>query len=524
LPVHSATSSGWLSPRGRLLSAVGLGVLTDVIEAGLVDEAVGDGLAWEMRLRALPSRVGVYFVLGLCLFSESSYREVLRKLTQGLEAVLAAAGWLTPASTALTGVRRRVGERPLEALFARLCSALSPGRDRWTRICGLLAAALDGTTVCAPDTTENTAASGKPGVKKRETRASSGTAQPDTGTYPQLRMVALVTCGTRALLGAVSGPLLGKGTGEQTLARGLLDRLRPGMLLLADRGFYSFALWTAARGTGAHLLWRVKDSLHLPVMQELPDGSYLTRIHDPRAVHARLAKNGTRRRRGSKLPPDTSPLPAASAITVRVIVSAVTVTAEDGTRRTRQVRLITDLTDWRACPAAELAAGYARRWTIQTGYRELKTYLRGPGRLLRARTPELARQELRAYLVIYQAIRFIVVRAAARDGIDPARISFTAALHAVRRTVITARTGMTAALHGAETEILDPGTLVPEREHRLCPRVANTHARHFPARRGHAGPLSQHAKYSLTVTAPSQTTRTTAQQPKHPRPAANQPP
>ena len=83
---------------------------------------------------------------------------------------------------------------------------------------------------------------------------------------------------------------------------------------------------------------------------------------------------------------------------------------------------------------------------------------------------------------------------------------------------------MTAALHAAETEILDPGALVPEREHRLCPRVANTHARHFPARRGHAGPLSQHAKYSLTVTAPSQTTRTTAQQPKHPRPAANQPP
>ena len=371
MPVHSATSSGWLSPRGRLLSAVGLGVLTHVIDPGLVDEAVGDGLAWEMRLRALPSRVGVYFVLGLCLFSESSYREVLRKLTQGLEGLLAAAGWLTPASTALTGVRRRVGERPLEALFARLCSALSPGRDRWTRICGLLAAALDGTTVCAPDTTENTAASGKPGVKKRQTRASSGTAQPDTGTYPQLRMVALVTCGTRALPGAVFGPLLGKGTGEQTLARGLLDRLRPGMLLLADRGFYSFALWTAARGTGAHLLWRVKDSLHLPVMQELPDGSYLTRIHDPRAVHARLAKNGTRRRRGSKLPPDTSPLPAASAITVRVIVSAVTVTAEDGTRRTRQVRLITDLTDWRACPAAELAAGYARRWTIEMVFTQL---------------------------------------------------------------------------------------------------------------------------------------------------------
>lgn len=496
MPVYSAMS-GRVPQRRRLLSAAGLGVLSYVVPADLVDEVVGDGLAWEMRLRALPSRLGVYFVLGLCLFSGSSYREVLRKLMAGLESALAAAGWRTPAPTALTRVRRRAGEKPLACLFTRLCSPLSYGRDGFSLICGMLAVVWDGTTVAAAGTAANTAAFGK----------------PEAGSYPQLRMVALLTCGTRALLGAAFGPLRGAGTGEQSLAWDLLDRLKPGMVLLADRGFYSFPLATAVLGTGAHLLWRVKSSLHLPVVQALPDGSWLTRLNDPRAVQARLGKNGKRRRRGSKRPPDTSPLPGA--MIVRVIAFTVTVTAADGTRRTRQCTLITDLLDWRAYPAAGLAAGYSRRWTIETGYREFKTYLRGTGKLLRGRTPDLARQELWAYLVIYQAIRTIIVRAAARDGTDPARISFTTALHAVRRTIVTARTDMTAALDTAETEILRPDALVPEREHRICPRVANPPARSFPSRRNHTGPVSQHAGYTITITTPGQTTHPTVKQHKH---------
>ena len=250
--------------------------------------------------------------------------------------------------------------------------------------------------------------------------------------YPQLRLVTLLACGTRALLDAAFGPVRGRQSGEQALARGLLRSLRPGMLLLADRNFYGYDLWNAAAGTGAHLLWRVKASTHLPVVAELPDGSWLTHINDPRAVRARAHKNGQRRRRGSTLPPETGPL---TGITVRVIQYALTVTTSDGAVRTERYRLITTLTDWRACPAAELAACYAWRWAIETGYRECKTYLRGPGRILRGRTPDLARQELWAYLAVYQAIRAIIVRAAAGAGLDPDRISFTATLNAAQRTM-----------------------------------------------------------------------------------------
>ena len=122
-------------------------------------------------------------------------------------------------------------------------------------------------------------------------------------------------------------------------------------------------------------------------------------------------------RRGSKLPPQTGPLPG---ITARVIQYALTITTDDGQARTEQYRHLTTLTDWRACPAAELAAGYARRWAAGTGYREFKTYLRGPGRVLRGQTPDLARQELWAYLIIYQAIRVIIARAAAAPAWTPA--------------------------------------------------------------------------------------------------------
>ena len=500
-----------------------MGVLSWVISPDLVDEAVGDGLAWEMRLRALPSRLRVYFVLGLCLFSGLPYGQVLRELTCGLEAALAAAGWRLPAATALTAVRRRVGGKPLESLFRRLCSPLSPGRAPWSHVGGLLAVAWDGTTIDAADSRANDAAFGKPGSRKpgaaRNGAGQGREAGSRAAAYPQLRLVMLVACGTRGLLDAAIGPLRGAGAGERELARQLLGSLHRGMLLLADRGFYSYDLWNAAAATGAHLLWRAKNGMRLPVTRELPDGSWLAHVSDPRAVHARLHKNGKRRRRGSSLPPDTGPLPG---ITVRVIEFTLTVTADDGTARTERYRLITTLLDWRACPAAALAAAYARRWAIETGYRECKTYLRGPGRRLRGQTPDLARQELWAYLVTYQAIRAIIVRAAAGAGIDPDRISFTAALHAIRRTIPAARDSMDTALAAAEAEILT--CLVPQREGRIYPRAAKKPISPYSSQHKKDRPISQHARYTLTLTTPASSTPDTADQPKQPsRQPANPP-
>src|SRR5579859_3934150 len=327
---------GWSSARGRVLARAGLGVLSWVIPPDLVDEAVGDGLAWERRLRSLPSRLGVYFVLACALLSGRSYGEVMRKVTGGLERALEAVGWQVPATTALTGVRRRIGEKPLASVFARVCSALSPGRAPWSHLGPLLLVAVDGTTVGVADTPQNAAAFGRPGTARGKAAG------------PAIRLVILLACGTRGMLDAAFGPVRGKGTGEQALAGQLLGSLRKGMLVLADRNFYSWALWHAAAGTGADLLWRVKASMDLAVIRELPDGSFLARVSDPAAVHARNARNGQRRRRGSTLGPETGPLPG---MTVRVIGFTVTVTGDDGSTRAAWYRLITTLRDWRAFPA-----------------------------------------------------------------------------------------------------------------------------------------------------------------------------
>ena len=166
MPVHGATCWGWLSPRGRILSRAGIGVLSWFIPPGLVDDAVGDGLAWEMRLRSLPARLGVYFVLGCALLSAEPYGEVMRQVIAGLEGALAAVGWRVPASTALARARARIGEKPLEAVFRRVCSALSPGRAAWSHLGGLLVVAVDGTTISAADSPANAAAFGRPGTGK----------------------------------------------------------------------------------------------------------------------------------------------------------------------------------------------------------------------------------------------------------------------------------------------------------------------------------------------------------------------
>jgi hypothetical protein len=255
------------------------------------------------------------------------------------------------------------------------------------------------------------------------------------------------------------------------------------------------------------------------VARPLPDGSWLTHVSDPAAVRARLDKNGKRRRRGSTLGPETGPLPG---ITVRVIEFWLTVTADDGAVRTQRYRLITTLLDHRRYPAAGLAAGYARRWAIETGFREFKTYLRGPGRILRGRTPELARQELWAYLVIYQAIRAIMCLAAAGARLDPDRISFTATLHAVRRTAVLARTSPDAALAETEAGILTE--LIPRREGRVWVRAVAQPSSPFPSKRNTKAPIAHHAECTITIRTPDQAPQTTTDQRKHAQIPENQPP
>jgi hypothetical protein len=352
--------------------------------------------------------------------------------------------------------------------------------------------AWDGTTLKVPASPENIAAFGRPrgGGKK----PGGGKKAPSVeGHYPHLRVVAPIACGTRALLGAAIGPFA---DGEQTLATALTARLRPGMLLLADRAYWGHALWGACSAAGADLLWRVKSDIRLPVRQSLPDGSWLSVANGTREAHLRNMRNANRRSRGSRLPREEGPLPGD--VTVRVIGFLITVACEDGTTRTERYRAVTTLLDHRRYPAADLAAACARRWGIESAYREAKSYLAG-GRVLRSRTPGLARQETWALLIAYQAVRALICHAAA--GTDPGRLSFTTALHAARRTL--ANPAATLATAGSEI-LAHP---LPGRPARTCARALADPTRPYPARNSKPQPLPQAAHYTLTITSPGTTPR-----------------
>src|SRR5262245_46906671 len=199
----------------------------------------------------------------MCRFSGQGYEEVARLLTEGLAWARRWRGrWEVPSTAAISRARARLGVEPLRMLFDRVCRPLATEATTGAFYRGWRLVAVDGTTLDVPDTPSNVEAFGRPGSPRGEERAA----------FPQVRVAALAECGTHAIFAVATGPL---GTHETTLARRLFEQLRAGILLIADRGFVGFDLWAEAAATGADLLWRVKSNMVLPVLQLLPDGSYL---------------------------------------------------------------------------------------------------------------------------------------------------------------------------------------------------------------------------------------------------------
>lgn len=385
-----------MRPEGpeRLADHVSLGVLTRVFPPEAVDAAVGRAGAAGQRNRLLPARLMVYYVMAMALFSAGSYEEVMRSLLAGMDWITGRfRQWQMPTKAAIFKARARLGSAVMAELFdAAAVPLASPGSAGFCR--GLRLVAVDGTVLDLADTVANERAFGRPGTK---TEAKSG--------YPQARVLGLVECGTHAVIGAAVSRY---DTSEQTMYPALLHRLAPGMLAMADRGFFSYAAWRDSAATGAELLWRVRHDAVLPVRGELDDGSYLSAVYPgPKA-----RKAGT------------------DAIPVRVI--EYTVTAGD---TVSGYRLITTVLDPAAAPAEELAQAYGRRWEIEACFDELKTHQRGPGAVLRSKTPDGALQEIYGYLCVHYAIRSLIGEVASHFEEDPLRISFTRTLRAARRSL-----------------------------------------------------------------------------------------
>ena len=372
-----------------------VGELTRVVPFELVEAVLEETGTRERRLRLLPSRVGVYFVLAMCLFPRPGYLGVWAKLT-------AALGLASPSAKALRELRRRIGIAPLKALFEILAGPLGQPHTPGIMFRGYRTVAFDGCrSIKVPDTARNRAWLGKLNASRARpaTRARADDAGGDG--YPGAARRGL-------------RPRRRRGTGQ---ARELLSLLDKTMLLLMDRGFDGGEFLAAVAATKAQFLVRLTSTRRPPVLRHLPDGSVLSVI---------------------------------GGVKVRMIEASVTVTCHDGTRYGGGYRLATTLLDHRAYPAQALTFLYHARWEHEVTYLALRHTLL-QGRVLRSGDPAGVEQEMWALLALYQALRIAITDAIeTMPGTDPDRASYQTATETAQIRVTGARniTGEPADLAG----------------------------------------------------------------------------
>ena len=379
----------------RLTDYISLGVVAKTFPLDKVRAVLAASKKESVRQRDLPAHVVVYYVIALALFMQTSYREVLRCLLEGIQWLAEpSAGIHVAGHSGISQARSRLGWEPLQQLHDAVVKpiAVAATKGAWYR--GWRLVSMDGSTLDVADEKGNDKAFGRPGSSRGKS------------AYPQIRFVSLVENGTHVLFGS---RMAGYDTSEVALAKDVLSNLCKGMLCLADRGFFSFPMWKLAVATGADLLWRVKKNILLTCQKRLPDGSYLSRIY-PTQQDRRLGRNG---------------------VVVRVIEYRL-----EGVEGAEPLyRLVTTILDHERAPADELAALYHDRWEIETAFDELKTHLRGARIVLRSKTPDLVRQEFYGLLMAHFAVRGIMHEAALRAHEDPDRLSFLHTVRVVRRKI-----------------------------------------------------------------------------------------
>ena len=388
-----ARTAAGLPAGPRITDFISLGVIAKTFPSAKVHEILAETGKTSVRQRELPAHVMVYYVIALALYMDSSCREVLRCLLEGLQFLK---GSLTPikptGKSGISQARSRLGDEVVRRLHDETVKPIATPATKgaWFKHWRLVS--LDGSTLDVADEPELAVAFGRPSVSQGES------------AYPQIRFVSLVENGTHVLFGT---KMAAYAISEIALAKEVLSALAAGMLCLADRNFFGYEMWNLTRATGADLLWRIKRNAYLPCEETLPDGSYLSHIY-PSDKDRRHNTNGVK---------------------VRVIDYRLVGVAD----AEPIYRLVTTILDPAIARAEELAALYHERWEIETALGELKTYVRAGKIVLRSKTQELVRQEFFGMLMLHYAIRGLMHEAALRVDEDPDRLSFLHAIRVVRR-------------------------------------------------------------------------------------------
>lgn len=439
---------------GRVLDR--LAILENVITSTQVRQVLNDTGRVNRRACPLTHEVMMWVVLAMGIFTDLPIRQVFkhaRRLRVGEE---------SPHRSSLCLARQRLGLEPVLRLFEEVVRPLAtpgtPGayyRD-WHLV------AIDGTVMNLQDTPLNEAYFGRPSGGDR-----------GEGAFPQLRKLSLVELGTHVELAFEVGSYR---TSEEAMVPALLKHLRPGMLLLWDRNFFSYTLWKTVISRGVEILARVPKGMILKPIQTLSDGSYLAKIY-------RSPRDREKDRDG-------------------IIVRVIKYTLDDPQRvgHGEEHTLLFSVLDEQAAPAMEAICEYHERWEEELTYDEQKTH-QDPPRVtkpthLRSETPEGVVQELCALSLAHFVIRSFMFAAAQTAAIDTDQLSFTGCFQILKcrlpecdtTTPRSFQAWYAALLWEMSRERTDP------RRNRTNPRVIKQKLRKWPKKRPehrHRPPLTK---------------------------------
>jgi hypothetical protein len=362
--------------------------LSKVIPPEIIEQALLDSGRGEQRSCRLTHRVTLWVVLAMGVLTDLPIRQVFKHARR------MQAGDKTPSRSNLCEARQRLGVAPLQRVFDLVVKPLATPQTPGAFYHGLRLMGIDGTVLDVPDTLANAAHFG---------RSSGGRGD---SAYPQLRKVSLVELGTHIEVAMAVG---GYHDSEQKLVEQLWDHIPAGVLLMEDRGFFSYKHWKTLDARGTKLLVRLKGNLILRPIQRLPDGSFLAKIYP--SPHDRDQDR--------------------EGIVVRVI--EYTLNDPQRTGHGEPHRLATNLFDHTLFPALELTCSYHERWEEELVFDEQKTHQdpRRPTKPthLRSQTPAGVKQELCALSLGHFVVRALMLEAAQQEKLDVDRLSFTGCLH-----------------------------------------------------------------------------------------------
>jgi hypothetical protein len=366
-------------------------VFGEDLDSKWVEEASLESTQLTIRKRKFPSEVVIWLVIAMAVWRDMAMVDVVRRLDI-VRSEKKDGKRTKVAKSSITEARHRLGSKPLETLFFVAASfwldLLGPHERLFH---GRRVFAMDGTTLMVPDTEAN----------RREFGGPSN--QHGQSGYPIVRIMVLLAAGSHLVANAAIAGYSGKGTGEQTLAKGMAAGLPDSSILLFDAGLFNcFELWKhQSSGQDRDWLGRIKLNLNYTVVETLGPGDERARFKVPSDV----------RREHPEMP---------EWLEVRVL------TSQDS--KGEVFRLMTTLLDAAEYPAEELWSLYNERWEVELGNREVKTYLLERNAPLRSKTPDGVRQEVWGILLAYNLIRYRMGRAASQVGLEGRQLSFKGAL------------------------------------------------------------------------------------------------